>query len=179
MARGHDLSEKTIATQVNDSLHIVVTQKETVQGSETDAVRRMSQAVYEWSALPNDIRTAISTMLLAYRQSSWQIGSLTPLLSLNIGQRLNALEAHLAVEIGTKALTNTQKFPFNNSQQSIALTNTQSNGDYIVMTEVVSAYGNVGEVEVTDKLTNGFKIAYTGSAPSVTIRYVVIGGFTE
>lgn len=179
MARGHDLSQKTVATQVTEDLYLVTTQKETVEGVPAQAVRRMSQTVYEWSALPMDIRLAISTMILAHRQRGWQIDSLTPLLSLNISQRLNALEAHTLVEVGTITLTNTQKFPFNNSQQSVALVRTQANGDYVVTAEVTAASGNVGEIEITDKLINGFKIAYTGSSPSVTIRYVVIGGFTE
>ena len=176
MARGHDLSQKTVASEVNDDLYLVVTQKEEVDGTNVNVVRRMDQEVYEWSGLPMDIRLALSTILLAHRQCGWQIEQLS---GLNIAQRLNSLEAHIALEIGTKTLTNTLKFPFNNSRLSVALTNTQLNGDYIVMTEVVSAYGNVGEIEITDKLTNGFKIAYTGSSPSVTIRYIVIGGFTE
>jgi len=40
----------------------------------------------------------------------------------------------------------------------------------------MSAIGNPGEIVVSDKLVNGFKIAHTGSAPSVTIKYTVIGG---
>lgn len=86
--------------------------------------------------------------------------------------RQNAWE----VERGTKQLTNGAKYPFNSSQASVALTLGRENGDYIVLTEVVSADGNVGEVIVSDKLTNGFKLAFTGSAASATINYIVIGG---
>lgn len=86
--------------------------------------------------------------------------------------RQNAWE----VEQGTKELTNSAVYPFNNSQVSVALTGGRENGDYLVLTEVVSGNGNVGEVVVSDKLTNGFKLAYTGSATEATVKYIVIGG---
>ena len=93
------------------------------------------------------------------------------LLLLNFA-RQNAWE----VERGTKKLTNSAKYPFNNSQSSVALSLGRENGDYIVLTEVVETDGNVGEVVVSDKLTNGFKLAFTGSATTATINYIVIGG---
>lgn len=93
------------------------------------------------------------------------------LLLLNFA-RQNAWE----VERGTKTLANSAKYPFNSSQASVALTLGRENGDYIVLTEVVATDGNVGEVVVSDKLTNGFKLAFTGSATTATINYIVIGG---
>ena len=86
---------------------------------------------------------------------------------------------HDITEIGTVTLTNSLKFPFNNSKQSVSLTKTRKTTNYVVMTDVTAFNGNVGEVEVTGKLTNGFQIGYTGSAASATVRYVVIGGFGE
>ena len=47
------------------------------------------------------------------------------------------------------------------------------------MTEIVDFTGNVGDIVVTDKMTNGFAIQHTGSASSVEVDYFVIGGFTE
>lgn len=93
------------------------------------------------------------------------------LLLLNFA-RQNAWE----VERGTKKLINSAKYPFNSSQSSVALSLGRENGDYIVLTEVVETDGNVGEVVVSDKLTNGFKLAFTGSATTATINYIVIGG---
>lgn len=84
----------------------------------------------------------------------------------------------LKTDIGTVTLTNTLDFPFNDSIQSVALSDERLNTDYIVITELVSADGVAGEIEVSDKLVNGFKIAYTGSASSVTIKYVVMGGYS-
>ena len=34
----------------------------------------------------------------------------------------------------------------------------------------------VGEAVATDKQVNGFKLAYTGSAKSAVVEYIVIGG---
>lgn len=81
-----------------------------------------------------------------------------------------------ATEKGTVNLTNTLVYPFNNSVKSVALTVNQKDTNYIVVAEVTAASGNAGEIVVTDKLTNGFKIQYTGSAKSATVKYAIIGG---
>lgn len=73
-------------------------------------------------------------------------------------------------------LTNNQAFPFNNSKVTVALPALRNKNDYYVITETMSHTGEVGEYEVSDKLLNGFKLAYTGSASSVTVRCHVIGG---
>lgn len=99
---------------------------------------------------------------------------------------LNRLRQHiwqneddaLICETGTVTLTNTQTFPFNNSQKSVALANTQKNTKYVVIPEDVTE-GNIGEIVITDKQVNGFKIAFTGSAASATVKYTVIGGFIK
>lgn len=83
------------------------------------------------------------------------------------------------VETGTVTLTNSQEFPFNNSRKTVALVTAQANSDYLVDVEVDEANGNVGEVIVSSRMTNGFAIEFTGSATSVTVNYFVIGGFTE
>ena len=59
----------------------------------------------------------------------------------------------------------------------MALANERDNKNYIVVIADVSGTGNVGEIEVTDRLVNGFKMAFTGSASSVTVTYAVIGGY--
>ncbi len=83
------------------------------------------------------------------------------------------------VETGTVTLTNSQEFPFNNSRKTVALVTAQANSDYLVDVEVDEANGNVGEVIVSSRMTNGFAIEHTGSATSVSVNYFVIGGFTE
>lgn len=85
----------------------------------------------------------------------------------------------LVCEEGTKTLTNTKKFPFNDSKASVSLAKAQKNTKYMILAEVTSATGNIGEIAVSDKLTNGFKLSFTGSAKSVTVKYYVIGGFLK
>lgn len=77
----------------------------------------------------------------------------------------------------TKTLTNSQTYPFNNSKTTVALPALRNNNGYYVVVETVSATGGaVGEFIVSDKLLNGFKLEYTGSASSVSVRCMVIGG---
>lgn len=86
------------------------------------------------------------------------------------------LAAECVDEVGTINLTNTQKYPFNNSQRSVSLKTARKTLNYDVNVEVMSATGCVGDVTVSDKQLNGFKIAYDGSAETVTIKYRVKGG---
>ena len=83
------------------------------------------------------------------------------------------------VETGTVTLTNSQVYPYNNSKKTVALQTSQPSADYIVVCEVTAFTGNVGEIVISNKMTNGFAIAHTGSASSVTVKYMVIGGFVE
>lgn len=80
------------------------------------------------------------------------------------------------MEIGEVTLYNDSEYPFNNSVQTIALQNPMSNKEYWVFTELIESKGPIGQVKVFDKLLNGFKIAYSGSATSATFRYMVKGG---
>ena len=83
------------------------------------------------------------------------------------------------VERGQVDLTNTGIYPFNTSAKTVALATVQDVTDYIVVAEAVTAAGNVGEIVTTDKLANGFKLGYTGSAKTATIKYTVIGGYLK
>lgn len=97
---------------------------------------------------------------------------------------LEALRTHiwdieengLKCEEGTKVLSNSLAYPFNNSKASVALSKTQNDTSYVVITDVTSANGSAGEIIASEKQTNGFKLEYTGSASSVTVHYIVIGG---
>ena len=91
--------------------------------------------------------------------------------------RILQLERSLVeAEVGTVTLTNSGEFVFNNSAKSVALATPRPSTNYRVDTEVTAKNGNVGEVEITGKTMNGFTIAFTGSATSVTVKYTVIGG---
>lgn len=73
-------------------------------------------------------------------------------------------------------LTNSKDFYFNNSAKTVALSKMRDSLDYRVFTEIQDKTVNVGDVVVYDKQLNGFKIAYTGSAESVTVKCYVQGG---
>lgn len=100
---------------------------------------------------------------------------------------VNALRQHIwkseseayVCEKGEVTLTNTQKFPFNNSRATVALQKTQKDLNYVVVAEVTTVAGNIGEVSVTDKQVNGFKIGFSGGAKSVAVKFYVIGGFLK
>ena len=84
--------------------------------------------------------------------------------------------AEFAVEEKTVSLSNSASYPFNNSKTTVALSPARVTQNYTVATEVTNADGNVGEVEITDKQLNGFKVAFTGSAKSVTLKIKIRGG---
>lgn len=106
---------------------------------------------------------------------------------ISFGLLLNAFRQHvwqnedeaLTCEEGTITLTNTLTFPFNNSRTTVSLANRQKDTKYVVIPEVLTVAGNIGDVTVTDKQVNGFKVGYSGGAASVTVKYYVIGGFRE
>lgn len=79
----------------------------------------------------------------------------------------------------TVTLTNTQKYPFNNSVQTVPLGNgnLRNSKDYTLIVEIMSYSGGcVGDIVITDKMLNGFKIAHTGSAATVNLKIYVQGG---
>ena len=76
-------------------------------------------------------------------------------------------------------LTNSEEFPFNNSSVSVALANERDNLNYVVEIIKIEPDGNAGEIEVSDRQVNGFKLAFTGSASSVKVTYAVIGGYDQ
>lgn len=83
-----------------------------------------------------------------------------------------------AGETMTVTLTNTQEYPFNNSEQTVPLPQERNHADYTVAAEVVEYSGGFpGEIIISAKLLNGFKVASTGSAESVTVKLYVKGGF--
>ena len=89
------------------------------------------------------------------------------------------LLADLEGEVGQVTLTNTQAYPFNNSKITVALQKARDTLNYTVQTEIISASGFPGDIKISDKQLNGFKIEFTGSATSVTVKYIVRGGMYQ
>lgn len=89
-------------------------------------------------------------------------------------RKINAISG----EIAEITLNSTSAYPFNNSTKSVSLKKPRDTCDYTVDAYVVTPANSasVGRIVITDKLKNGFKIAYTGGAGSVKIKYTVRGG---
>lgn len=94
-----------------------------------------------------------------------------------VDRHIAELDAETIPETGIITLTNSAKQPFNNSKQTVAFSKTKNNLDYIVEFVVTSFTGGcVGDIIISDKALNGFKIAFDGSATSVTGKYIAKGG---
>jgi hypothetical protein len=91
---------------------------------------------------------------------------------------IRQLQEDTGVERHTVSLTNTDKYPFNNSAVTVALDERRNNLDYSVEAEVLSRTGGVENVEVYDKQLNGFKVKFNGSGTAATIRLKITGGIT-
>lgn len=101
---------------------------------------------------------------------------LTDVLTQEMQQRKRELD-NAIFEIGTVTLTNSREYPFNNSQVTVSLKKPRNTLDYTVLVEYSAV--NVGQVIISDKQLNGFKLEYTGSAASVTFKYYVRGGMQQ
>jgi hypothetical protein len=117
-----------------------------------------------------DAHVAHALLLQAFREKGWEDDD-----------RLDALEKATVQETGTVSLTNSQEFPFNNSKKTVALANVRDNLNYVVVvvSKTAADGGNIGEIEISERQVNGFKIAFTGSSKSVTVVYAVIGGYDK
>lgn len=97
--------------------------------------------------------------------------------SLEIRHLKDQADAQEGEQIQVK-LTNNQTYPINDSIKAVPLSRNRNRKNYTVLAEIVSSTGGgVGEIRVTDKMVNGFKIAFSGGASSVTLNCVVQGGF--
>lgn len=85
--------------------------------------------------------------------------------------------ATLDGEIISKTLTNNQNYPFNNSISTVSMTKLRDTTNYRVAVEVENVAGGfAGDIKVTEKALNGFKLSFSGSATSVTLKLYVQGG---
>lgn len=76
----------------------------------------------------------------------------------------------------TATLNNTLKYPATNAEKTITLPRVLNNTDYTVEAEITEADGPVEFVEVYGKALNAFKVRYSGSARTVSLKLHVIGG---
>lgn len=83
-------------------------------------------------------------------------------------------------ETHTVELTNTEAYPFNSTVSipaTVALEQNRNNLYYSVEATAVKVSGGLlGDIHITDKALNGFKVAFDGSAKSVTLELKIKGG---
>lgn len=104
-------------------------------------------------------------------------GEVAGLAMLKVGAVESKVEG-LAGEIIETTLTNSKEYPFNNSKKTLALKTPRGNLDYIVFVESSTEdAGGIGEIKITDKQLNGFKIEFTGAAKEVSVKCTVQGGY--
>lgn len=104
-------------------------------------------------------------------------GEVAGLAMLKVGAVENKVEG-LAGEIIETTLTNSKEYPFNNSKKTLALKTPRGNLDYTVFVESSTEdAGGIGEIKITDKQLNGFKIEFTGAAKKVSVKCTVQGGY--
>lgn len=108
------------------------------------------------------------------------VADLTLIALRQIGWRTEDLEKATAQETGEVTLNNSGGFLFNNSKVTVPLTNVRDNLNYVVeIISVTPTGGPAGEIEVSERQINGFKIAFTGSSTKVVVKYAVIGGYDK
>lgn len=91
--------------------------------------------------------------------------------------RLSALEPEVAAEVKEVTLKNGSKWPFGINEVSVGLAKTRKNANYGVDVYVKSyTGGRLGDITVSGKLTNGFKLKHDGSAQTVVVVVRVTGG---
>ena len=104
-------------------------------------------------------------------------GEVAGLAMLKVGVVESKVEG-LAGEIIETTLTNSKEYPFNNSKKTLALKTPRGNLDYTVFVESSTEdAGGIGEIKITDKQLNGFKIEFTGAAKEVSVKCTVQGGY--
>lgn len=104
-------------------------------------------------------------------------GEVAALMAVMTMQQARSIK-NMSGEVITTTLTNSQQYPFNNSVKAVALSVSRNHKDYTVETEVLEVVGGfAGDIKISEKLENGFKIASTGSAKSVKVKIFVKGGF--
>lgn len=92
-----------------------------------------------------------------------------------------AFDADVLGESQTVTLTNAGKYPFNstiNSPTTVALEKSRKNLFYTVEATVTGHNGETGDIHITDKALNGFKVFYDGAGKSATILLRIKGGMT-
>lgn len=126
----------------------------------------------------NEMADSLASQIIQTQQGKgiFEANEIVDFLTVQLMQNKRKLEI-IKGESGTVKMINSQTYPFNSSGSTLALATPRDTTDYFVMIEVLDEVGgSAGNVTVYNKLANGFKIKFDGSAKEVTVRYNVTGG---
>lgn len=140
------------------------------------ANRSMEESVAEASASADSAKASADSAKASAdsaKDSASKAMSTTPSWYNDLVNQVDSLKG----ETLNLTLKNTQTYPFNNSKTTVQLSKYRANKDYTIYIEVQSVTGGaVGDFVISDKMLNGFKLEYTGSASSVDVSIHVRGG---
>ena len=111
----------------------------------------------------NNVEVGISDSYLAQQISRFK----------QIQEDYDTLSEVKSVSLAMNALP----WPFNNKENTVALSQRREHTDYSVEVEVVSySGGRLGNIQVKDRALNGFKLLHDGSATTVNVIVRITGG---
>ncbi|MBP5453567.1 MAG: hypothetical protein J6Y09_03000 [Lachnospiraceae bacterium] len=111
----------------------------------------------------NNVEVGISDSYLAQQISRF----------MQIQEDFDTLSEVKSVSLAMNALP----WPFNNKENTVALSQLREHTDYSVEVEVVSySGGRLGNIQVKDRALNGFKLLHDGSATTVNVIVRITGG---
>lgn len=111
----------------------------------------------------NNVEVGISDNYLAQQISRFK----------QIQEDYDTLSEVKSVSLAMNALP----WPFNNKENTVALSQLREHTDYSVEVEVVSySGGRLGNIQVKDRALNGFKLLHDGSATTVNVIVRITGG---
>lgn len=111
----------------------------------------------------NNVEVGISDSYLAQQISRFK----------QIQEDYDTLSEVKSVSLAMNALP----WPFNNKENTVALSQLREHTDYSVEVAVVSySGGRLGNIQVKDRALNGFKLLHDGSATTVNVIVRITGG---
>lgn len=111
----------------------------------------------------NNVEVGVSDSYLAQQISRFK----------QIQEDYDTLSEVKSVSLAMNALP----WPFNNKENTVALSQLREHTDYSVEVEVVSySGGRLGNIQVKDRALNGFKLLHDGSATTVNVIVRITGG---
>lgn len=143
------------------------------------SVNDLGNGLKEWTPAPGEVIKK-GTQQSATHFGNMDYGNLENALILGlVSMNLRLVQESLDDVRGqtlTATLNNSLKYPATDAEKTITLPKMVNNTDYSVEAEITEADGPVECVEIYGKALNAFKVCYSGSAKSVTLKLHVKGG---